>query len=190
MRTIEHTLTMTQAIRHVATYIHPIALAALLAATPLLSGCGGTGGGGDGGDGGDIPPTGEAAGLAAVDNGTAVDVAGTWAVQESVDARACGIGTYSQEYPIRIDQDGSRLVVTAPTGEYPYETQFLGTITDGQIVWNGEFAEAGGTTTVLELSLTVEGAVPHRRGRYLRRHCGVALEQWRTVVHGHEPGRW
>jgi len=99
----------------------------------------------------------ESAGLAAVDNTAAVDVAGIWVVQESIDARACGIGSYAQQYPVFIDQEGRLLVVTAPIDAHPYEAQFSGTITDGQIVWHGEFPEGGGTTTVVELTVTVQG---------------------------------
>jgi len=157
MKTVEHTLTMTQAFRRAVSVIRPTAVAALLASISLLPGCGGTGGGGDGGDGSELSATGETAGLAAVDGGTAVDAAGIWVVEESVDARACGVGSYSQEYAIRIDQEGSRLVVTAPIDEYPYEARFSGMITDGQVVWNGEFPEGGGTTTIIELAVTVQG---------------------------------
>jgi hypothetical protein len=157
MKTIAHLFAIRQATRRAAAALRPITIAALLAAVPLLAGCGGPGGGGDGGDGNELPAAGERAGLAAVDNGAAADVSGIWLVQESVDARACGIGSGGQQYPVRIDQEGRRLVVTAPIDAYPYEAQFSGTITDEQIFWHGEFPEGGGTTTVIELAVAVQG---------------------------------
>jgi len=123
----------------------------LFLAGALLGGCqsGGSSGGGDG-------DTEDAQALGSADVGQA-SIAGSWSIHEQVDGIGCGNGTYEDEYQISVVQDGSHITVTAPLDAYPYEAQFLGTVDGNHVQWNGEYPEEGGTTSVDNLSVTVDG---------------------------------
>lgn len=74
--------------------------------------------------------------------GGAVNLTGSWAVSEQVNATQCGEGTYSDSYAVAITQNGSSLSVTADGATY------TGSINGNSFNWSGSFGEDGGTTSV------------------------------------------
>lgn len=78
------------------------------------------------------------------------DISGTWAFSEIADETDCGDGVNAYNWDAEITQDGNDLTV-----EMENET-FSGTISASTVSWQGSFAEDGGTTTILSLTLTVQ----------------------------------
>ena len=83
-----------------------------------------------------------------------VDAQGTWSIDELVTAAStdCAgeIGTLDT-YGITVTQSGANLTVVTPAGT------FSGTVSGDTIRWTGSFPEDGGTTTITQMTLTVQG---------------------------------
>jgi len=77
-------------------------------------------------------------------------VSGVWSITETVNATACGEGTYTDTYNITVTQNGSDLTVSTPVGV------FDGQIDGNQLEWEGSYSEDGGIVEV-DLTLTVNG---------------------------------
>lgn len=77
-------------------------------------------------------------------------VSGVWTITETVNAVACGEGTYQDTYTITVTQDGSDIAVSTPVG------LFEGKIDGNQLQWEGSYPEDGGIVTI-DLTLTVNG---------------------------------
>jgi len=115
--------------------IKRMAALGLMASFPsIILSCGGSGGGGGGG-GTPAPP---------------MNVAGTWAVSDTVDNTKCPGGSITHDnYNVTVVQNGSNLTVTTPVGT------FNGSINGNTLSWTGSFPEGGGTTTINSMTLTV-----------------------------------
>lgn len=78
-----------------------------------------------------------------------LDVAGTWAVSDTVGKNTCGDPVSVENYDIIISQTGTDITVVTPAGT------FNGTVTDNIMEWTGSHLDQGGTTTMTLMYLIV-----------------------------------
>jgi hypothetical protein len=78
------------------------------------------------------------------------DVSDSWSISETVNANACGEGTYTDSYALTITQSGSQLSVQSSIGTH------TGTVSGNQLNWSGSYFEDGGTTST-SISATFSG---------------------------------
>ncbi|MDH5445537.1 MAG: hypothetical protein OEY52_08255 [Gammaproteobacteria bacterium] len=76
------------------------------------------------------------------------NISGTWYVTDTIDARNCGEGQYSESGSVYVAQSGNSVTVTING------SKFTGTLSGNSLSWSGNYPEDGGTTS-LSLSATV-----------------------------------
>ena len=77
------------------------------------------------------------------------DITGTWTLTETADETDCDEGVNEYVYDAIIVQDGNDLTVTI------HGTPCSGKISGSRVWWSGNLPEAGGTTTIHGMDLTV-----------------------------------
>lgn len=79
----------------------------------------------------------------------AFDLTGTWVMQETIDATACGEGTDTDSWTMTVVQEGNDVTIDTPDG------QFSGTVSGDRVSWRGSYSYDGGTLTITSMVIRV-----------------------------------